>query len=68
MVLLIRLVRIAFLLLLAVIAVSLIIATGQAQSGALEKLVLVAAGAACVAVGYGVSSLAARLQERAVRR
>ena len=54
MVLLIRLVRIAFLLLLAVIAVSLIIATGQAQSGALEKLVLVAAGAACVAVGYGV--------------
>jgi hypothetical protein len=61
---LIRVARIAALLVLAVAAVMLVIGLFRPETGGVEKVVLTALVAVCVAMAAGVRSAAARLQRR----
>jgi len=60
---LVRLVRILLVLLLATFTISLLIGVGSSETGALEKVVLLALVAGCVVVAAKVSALAAMAQE-----
>jgi hypothetical protein len=61
---LIRVARLVLLLVLAVIAVSLIIAMFRPETGGYEKAALAALAAACVGMGIAVTSTATYLRRR----
>ena len=61
MVVLIRVVRVALLLVLAAIAGSLVIGVCRPETGGLEKMAMTALVAACVIAGAGITSASARL-------
>ena len=61
---LIRVARIALLLVLAVIAVSLIIGMFRPETGGYEKAALAALAAACIGMGVAVTATATYLQRR----
>ena len=64
MVVLIRLVRVALILVLAVFALSSIVGIATPEPGVVEKIVLVAVFVGCVFAAALVTNLAATLQER----
>ena len=64
MVTLIRVARIVLLLVLAVIAVSLVIAMFRPETGGYEKAALAALVAACFGMGVAVTSTATYLRRR----
>ncbi len=68
MVALIRVARVALLLILAVIAVSLVIGIARPVTGGVEKVVLGTMFLGSLAVGTAVRAVAARLEVRAARR
>jgi hypothetical protein len=68
MVVLIRMVTLAVLLVLALVAVSLVIGMFRPETGGLEKVVLVILMASCVALGAAARSGAGRLQQRTTTR
>ena len=61
---LVRLARVLLILLLATFAISLVISVGSAETGAVEKVALLALIAGCVVVAARVSTFATRAQER----
>ena len=64
---LIRLVRVLLILVLAAFAISFIVGIATPETGAVEKVVLVALSVGCVFAAAQVTNLALRLQERAPR-
>lgn len=64
---LVRLVRVLLILLLATFTISLVIGVGSPETGAVEKVVLLALIAGCVVIAAKVSTLATRAQERLQR-
>lgn len=68
MVVLVRVARVALLLILAVIAVSLVVGMFRPETGVVEKVALAVLFAGCLAVGSAVRSVASRLQSRAASR
>jgi hypothetical protein len=64
MVTLIRIARLAALLILAAIAVSVVMAMFRPEIGGVEKVVLAALLATCFAMGVGVSYATAHLRRR----
>ena len=64
---LIRVARVVLLLVLAVVAVSLVVAVAG-STGAVEKVVLACLFVVCVAMGVGVTLAATHLQKRIVHR
>jgi len=64
MVVLVRAARVALILLVASLVVSLIIGIGNAGTGLFEKLVLVALVAGCVVLAAKVTSVATALEKR----
>ncbi len=64
---LVRVARVVLLLILAVVALTLVMAIARPETGGMEKLVLAALLVCCLAVGGAVRSVAARLQHRAAR-
>jgi hypothetical protein len=64
MVMLIRVVRVLLILVLAVFAISSLVGIAAAETGAVEKAVLVALFVGCVFAAAQVTNLASRLQER----
>ena len=60
----IRVARIALLLVLAVVAVSLLIATFRPETGGYEKVALAALAVACIGMGIAVTATAKYLQRR----
>jgi hypothetical protein len=67
MVLMIRLGRVLLILALAVFALSFIVGIATPETGAVEKVVLVALFAGCVLAAAQVTKLASRLRERVPR-
>lgn len=67
MITLIRLVRVALILVLAVFTVSFVIGIGSSSTGWLEKVALLGLIAACIYLAARVSTLAIRLQQRYAR-
>ena len=65
---LIRLLRLALILLLALFTLSIVIGIGQAQTGWAERAVLVGLIAGCVYVAARISTVTTRLQDRFARR
>ena len=61
---LIRLVRVLLILVLALFALSFIVGIATPQTGAIEKVVLVALFVGCVFAAAQVTKLSSRLQER----
>ena len=61
---LVRLARVLLILLLAAFVISFIIGIGSPETGALEKVALLALIAGCVALAAKVSTFATRAQER----
>jgi len=61
---LIRVARIALLLVLAVVAISLLIAMFRPETGGYEKAALAALAAACIGMGIAVTSTATYLRRR----
>jgi len=64
----VRLVRVLLILVLALLTVSFVISVGSSETGAAEKLVLLALIAGCIFVAARVSKFATRTQERLRRR
>jgi hypothetical protein len=64
---LIRLVRVLLILVLAAFALSFIVGIGTQETGAVEKVVLLALIAGCVFAAAQVTKLASRLQARIPR-
>ena len=58
------LIRVALLLILAVIAVSLVIGIARPETGGIEKVVLAAMFLGCIAGGAAVRSVTTRLESR----
>lgn len=65
---LIRAARIVVLLLLALIAVSLVMALARPETGPVEKVTLAALVAGCLAIGVAVTKGATYLHNRLARR
>jgi hypothetical protein len=61
---LVRLARVLVILLLATFTISLVVGVGSSETGAVEKVVLLALIAGCVVVAAKVSTLATKAQER----
>ena len=59
-----RLARVLLILLLATFTISLLIGVGSPETGAVEKVVLLALIAGCVVIAAKVSTVATRAQER----
>lgn len=59
-----RLARVLLILLLATFTISLVIGVGSPETGAVEKVVLLALIAGCVVIAAKVSTVATRAQER----
>ena len=64
MVVLVRVVRVALLLVLAVVVIALVIGLGDSGTGVLEKLALVALIVGCVGLAYLLSKWTDRIQGR----
>ena len=62
-----RLARALLILLLATFAISFVIGVGSSETGAVEKVALLALIVGCVALASMVSTFAARAQERLQR-
>ena len=60
----VRLARVLLILLLATFTISLLIGVGSPETGAVEKVVLLALIAGCVVIAAKVSTVATRAQER----
>jgi hypothetical protein len=67
MVMLIRLARVLLILVLSVFALSSIVGIATPETGAVEKVVLVALFVSCVFAAAQITNLASRLQERVPR-
>ncbi len=67
MVNLVRVARVLLLLVLTLFTLSLVMGIGSPETGAVEKVVLVALIAGCILLAAQVSRLASRLQERLLR-
>jgi hypothetical protein len=65
---LIRLVRILLILVLALLTIAFVIALGRAETGAAEKLALLALIAGCIFLAAQVSKIATRTRGRIQRR
>jgi hypothetical protein len=63
----VRVVRVLLILLLAFVTVSLVIALATRETGAIEKVVLLALVAVCVFIAAKISTLAALAQRRLQR-
>ncbi len=68
MITVVRLARVLLILLLATFAVSFVIGLGRAETGAVEKVALVALLAVCVVLAAKVSTFADRAHARLQRR
>jgi hypothetical protein len=64
----VRLARVLLILLLATFAISFIIGLGRSDTGAVERVVLLALVVGCVILASRVTTYAARAQERLQRR
>ncbi len=64
---LIRLARVALILVLALLTLSFVVGIGTSTTGMTEKVVLLGLIAACVYLAARVSTVASRLQERLQR-
>jgi len=65
---LVRLARVLLVLLLGFVTVSLVIGLGTPETGAIEKVVLLALTAGCVFLAAKVSTLATKARTRLQRR
>ena len=59
----VRLARVVLVLLLATFTISLIVGLGSSETGAVEKVTLLAAITGCVVIAAKVSTLATRAQQ-----
>jgi hypothetical protein len=67
-IILVRVARVLLILVLALFTLSFVMGVGTPETGAIEKVVLVALIAGCIFLAAQVSTLATRVQERLQRR